>query len=53
MMNRGYLNPTAYAKSKGVGTPDNRTAGDDYTWQPMNGSSVFIRIYDIINISYI
>ena len=33
LMKQGHLNPTAYAKSKGIGTPDNRTAGDDYTWQ--------------------
>lgn len=32
LMKHGHLNPTAYAKSKGIGTPDNRTAGDDYTW---------------------
>lgn len=32
LMKQGHLNPTAYAKSKGIGTPDNRTAGDDYTW---------------------
>lgn len=33
LMKQGQLNPTAYAKSKGIGTPDNRTTGDDYTWQ--------------------
>src|SRR5574344_1884592 len=33
MMRRGYLNPTAYARAHGRATPDNRTVGDEYTWQ--------------------
>lgn len=33
MTKRGYMNPTAYAKAHGRGVPDNRTVGDDYTWQ--------------------
>ncbi len=33
MMKRGYLNPTAYAKSNGIDIPDNRTVSNDYTWR--------------------
>lgn len=36
-----------------AGYTENQKNKIAYKCQPMNGSSVFIRIYDIINISYI
>jgi hypothetical protein len=42
MMKRGYMNPTAHAKAKGIGNPDNRTVGDDYTWQDSTVSHMLI-----------
>ncbi|MGI6442101.1 MAG: DUF4368 domain-containing protein [Peptoniphilaceae bacterium] len=44
MMKRGYKNPTAHAKAKGRGTPDNRTVGDDYTWQDSTVSHMLTRM---------
>ena len=43
MMQKGYMNPTAYMNSIGVKTPDNRTVGDDYTWQPSTVSHILAR----------
>lgn len=34
IMERGYMNPTAYMRSIGILKSDNRTIGDNYTWQP-------------------
>ena len=44
MMRRGYLNPTAYARANGRTTPDNRTVGDDYTWQNSTISHILTRM---------
>ena len=44
MMRRGYLNPTAYARAHGRTTPDNRTVGDDYTWQNSTISHILTRM---------
>lgn len=44
MMRRGYPNPTAYARSHGRTTPDNRTVGDDYTWQNSTISHILTRM---------
>lgn len=44
MMKRGYMNPTAHAKVQGRGTPDNRTVGDDYTWQDSTVSHMLTRM---------
>ncbi len=43
MMERGYMNPTAYMRSVGVKKPDNRTVGDDYTWQPSTVAHMLAR----------
>ena len=43
MMQKGYMNPTAYMRSIGVQIPDNRTVGDDYTWQPATVSHILSR----------
>ena len=43
MMQKGYMNPTAYMRSIGVTIPDNRTVGDDYTWQPATVSHILAR----------
>ena len=44
MMRRGYMNPTAYARAHGRATPDNRTVGDDYTWQNSTISHILTRM---------
>lgn len=44
MMKRGYMNPTAYAKANGIGKPDTRTVGDDYTWQDSTVSHMLGRM---------
>lgn len=44
MMKRGYMNPTAHAKAQGRGTLDNRTVGDDYTWQDSTVSHMLTRM---------
>lgn len=44
MMKRGYMNPTAYAKANGIGKPDTRTVGDDYTWQDSTVSHMLTRM---------
>lgn len=41
-MEHGYMNPTDHAKTNGRGTPDNRTAVDDYTWQPSTVSNILL-----------
>ena len=43
MMEKGYMNPTAYMRSIGVLKPDNRTVGDDYTWQPSTVAHMLAR----------
>lgn len=43
MMQNGYMNPTAYMRSIGVKKPDNRTVGDDYTWQPSTVTHILER----------
>ena len=43
MMQKGYMNPTAYMRSIGVKKPDNRTVGDDYTWQPSTVTHILER----------
>lgn len=43
-MKRGYMNPTAYAKANGIGKPDTRTVGDDYTWQDSTVSHMLGRM---------
>jgi len=37
------MNPTAHAKANGRGTPDNRTVGDDYTWQDSTITHILVR----------
>ena len=44
MMRRGYMNPTAYARANGRTPPDNRTLGDDYTWQNSTISHILTRM---------
>ena len=44
MMRRGYMNPTAYARANGRTPPDNRTVGDDYTWQNSTISHILTRM---------
>ena len=44
MMRRGYMNPTAYARAHGRTTPDNRTVGDDYSWQNSTISHILTRM---------
>ena len=44
MMRQGYMNPTAYARAHGRATPDNRTVGDDYTWQNSTISHILTRM---------
>lgn len=44
MMKQGYMNPTGHAKAHGRCTPDNRTVGDDYTWQPSTVSHMLSRM---------
>ena len=44
MMRRSYMNPTAYARAHGRATPDNRTVGDDYTWQNSTISHILTRM---------
>ena len=44
MMQRGYMNPTAYARAHGRATPDNRTVGDDYSWQNSTISHILTRM---------
>lgn len=37
------MNPTAHMRSIGVKKPDNRTVGDDYTWQPSTVTHILER----------
>ena len=43
LMQKGYMNPIAYMRSIGVNVPDNRTADDDYTWNPTTISKILER----------
>ena len=43
MMQKGYMNPTAYMLSIGVSVSDNRTVGDDYARQPATVAHILSR----------
>ncbi len=43
MTKKHVMNPTAHAKAHGIGTPDNRSNADDYTWGNSTISHILIR----------